>query len=73
MAPLLDMFPLPIGRAGRADEIAALIEFLLGPDASFFCGSVVFADGGTDALLRAEDIPAPWDLDLRGASEAFQQ
>jgi NAD(P)-dependent dehydrogenase (short-subunit alcohol dehydrogenase family) len=59
LGPLLDLFPIPIGRPGRPEEIAALIAFLLGPDATFFCGSVVFADGGTDALLRPDDWPAP--------------
>lgn len=62
MAPLLEQFPIPVGRAGRADELAALVAFLLGPDAGFFCGSVIWCDGGTDALLRADDWPAPWQL-----------
>lgn len=60
VGPLLDLFPIPVGRPGRPEEIAAVIAFLLGPDAGFFCGSVVFADGGTDALLRTEDWPAAW-------------
>jgi hypothetical protein len=34
------------------------VAFLLGPDARFFCGSIVFVDGGTDALLRSDDWPA---------------
>jgi NAD(P)-dependent dehydrogenase (short-subunit alcohol dehydrogenase family) len=54
-----EVFPMPIRRPGRAEEIAALLEFLLGPDSGFFCGSVVFADGGTDAALRADDWPTP--------------
>jgi NAD(P)-dependent dehydrogenase (short-subunit alcohol dehydrogenase family) len=62
VGPLLDMFPMPIGRTGRPDEIAALIEFLIGPDGGFFCGSVVFCDGGTDALLRPADWPSAWDI-----------
>jgi NAD(P)-dependent dehydrogenase (short-subunit alcohol dehydrogenase family) len=62
---MLDMLPIPIGRGGQPDEIAALIEFLLGPDATFFCGSVVFCDGGSDALLRTNDWPAAWDIDVR--------
>jgi NAD(P)-dependent dehydrogenase (short-subunit alcohol dehydrogenase family) len=45
---------VPIGRPGRAEEIAALLEFLLSPAASFFCGSVLFVDGGTDAMLNPE-------------------
>jgi hypothetical protein len=32
---------------------------LLSPDAAFFCGSVLFMDGGTDAAARADDWPAP--------------
>jgi NAD(P)-dependent dehydrogenase (short-subunit alcohol dehydrogenase family) len=63
MAPLVDAFPMPVGRAGAPDEIAALIAFLLGPDARFFVGSVVFVDGGTDALLRPDDWPALWHLE----------
>jgi NAD(P)-dependent dehydrogenase (short-subunit alcohol dehydrogenase family) len=62
VGPLLAQFPLPVGRAGQATEMAALIGFLLSGAASFFCGSVVFADGGTDALLRADDWPANWVL-----------
>jgi NAD(P)-dependent dehydrogenase (short-subunit alcohol dehydrogenase family) len=55
----IDAFPIPVGRTGRADEIAAFVEFLLGPDARFFCGSVLFVDGGTDALARPDDFPVP--------------
>jgi NAD(P)-dependent dehydrogenase (short-subunit alcohol dehydrogenase family) len=54
----LDSFPIPVGRPGRPEEIAGVIAFLLGPDARFFCGSVVFADGGSDALIRPDDWPA---------------
>jgi len=69
MGPLLDQLPMPIGRAGRPEEIAALVDLLLGPDGGFFCGSVVFVDGGTDALLRTDDWPVAWDLDLGTAKE----
>jgi len=47
-------FPIPTGGFGRPEEIAAGVAFLLGPDASFCCGSVLFIDGGTDALLRPD-------------------
>lgn len=56
----LDAFEVPVGRKGTADELAAFVEFLLGPDARFFCGSVVFVDGGSDAQLRPDDFPRPW-------------
>jgi NAD(P)-dependent dehydrogenase (short-subunit alcohol dehydrogenase family) len=54
-----EVFPVPIGRPGRPEEIASLLTYLLSPDAGFFCGSVVFADGGTDATVRADDYPTP--------------
>ncbi len=47
-------FPIPTGGFGTPEQIAAVVAFLLGPDATFCCGSVLFADGGTDALLRPE-------------------
>jgi NAD(P)-dependent dehydrogenase (short-subunit alcohol dehydrogenase family) len=60
VGPLIDAFVSPLGRNGRAAEIAALLQYLLGPDARFFCGSVIFCDGGIDAQLRADDWPRPW-------------
>jgi NAD(P)-dependent dehydrogenase (short-subunit alcohol dehydrogenase family) len=48
-------FPIPLGDFGTPEQIAAAITFLLGPDAAFFCGSVLFVDGGTDALLRPDE------------------
>jgi NAD(P)-dependent dehydrogenase (short-subunit alcohol dehydrogenase family) len=55
----VDEYPIPLGRKGTAEELAGLVAFLLGPEARFFCGSLIFADGGTDALLRADDVPVP--------------
>jgi NAD(P)-dependent dehydrogenase (short-subunit alcohol dehydrogenase family) len=56
---MVDAFPIPVGRKATPDELAAFVQYLLGPDARFFCGSVVFVDGGTDAQLRADSFPAP--------------
>jgi NAD(P)-dependent dehydrogenase (short-subunit alcohol dehydrogenase family) len=43
---------IPIGRSGQPDDIAHLTRFLLSPEASFITGSVLFIDGGHDALFR---------------------
>lgn len=56
----IDAFPVPRGSAGRPEEVASVIEFLLSPASSLLYGSVIFADGGTDALTRTRDWPAVW-------------
>jgi NAD(P)-dependent dehydrogenase (short-subunit alcohol dehydrogenase family) len=54
-----DVWPIPMDRPGTPDEVAALIAYLLSPEAAFFCGSVVVMDGGTEAALRPDDWPRP--------------
>ena len=53
-----EVYPVPQRRPGQAVEVAGLLAYLLSPEAAFFCGSVVFMDGGTDAALRP-DRPDP--------------
>lgn len=52
--PAIRGFPVPLGGFGDPNQIAAAISFLLGPEGGFCCGSVLFADGGTDAMLRPD-------------------
>ena len=56
----IDAFPVPRGTPGRPGEVASVIDFLLSPASSLLYGSVLFADGGTDALTRTRDWPAVW-------------
>jgi len=52
-----EIYPIPIGRAGQAPEVAGLLAYLLSEEAAFFCGSVITMDGGTDAALRGHERP----------------
>lgn len=45
-------FVAPLGRGSQPQELAEAIRFLLSPQASFMHGTVVFVDGGMDAMMR---------------------
>jgi len=47
-------FPIPVGRRGTVDDIAEAVWFVL--EATFMVGSVVFVDGGSDALMRPDVV-----------------
>jgi NAD(P)-dependent dehydrogenase (short-subunit alcohol dehydrogenase family) len=54
LGPLIEALPVPMGRRANPTEIAAAIGFLLDPANSYIHGSVLFVDGGSDALLRPD-------------------
>ena len=54
----MDAYPIPAARPGAPDEVAGLVQYLLGPDARFFSGSVLCMDGGSEAALRPDDWPS---------------
>jgi NAD(P)-dependent dehydrogenase (short-subunit alcohol dehydrogenase family) len=47
----------PIGRVGRAEDVAGVAAFLASDDAAFCTGSVVLVDGGMRAGMRAGARP----------------
>lgn len=40
------MASVPFGEPGRPDDVAALVEFLVGPDAGYITGQTIFVCGG---------------------------
>jgi NAD(P)-dependent dehydrogenase (short-subunit alcohol dehydrogenase family) len=53
---LIRSYPVPLDRWGEKDEIAEAVWFLLSPASSWTTGTILFVDGGTDALLRGDEF-----------------
>lgn len=49
----------PMGRMGRAEEVAAAVEWLLSEDASFVTGASLAIDGGAAAWLTSQPPRSP--------------
>lgn len=47
---------VPVGRTAQPADIASVMRYMLSPDAAYMCGSVIFVDGGSDAMLRPDDF-----------------
>ena len=50
------MGSIPVGFPGKPEDQAAATSFLLSPEAKFVCGSVLFVDGGHDAMFRPDQV-----------------
>lgn len=50
------MESIPVGFPGKPEDQAAATSFLLSPEARFICGSVLFVDGGHDAMFRPNQV-----------------
>jgi NAD(P)-dependent dehydrogenase (short-subunit alcohol dehydrogenase family) len=47
---------IPVGRSGTPQDVANAVCFMLSAKASFMAGSVIFIDGGHDAMLRSDQF-----------------
>jgi len=54
MSAGIDSYPSGIRPSGTAEDVGRAVRFLIGPDATFVHGQVLFVDGGTDAIMRQD-------------------
>lgn len=47
---------VPLGAIGKPEQIADVVCFMLSGKANFMAGSIVFVDGGHDAMLRPDQF-----------------
>lgn len=47
---------VPVGRTAQPVDIANVMRFMLSDEAGYLCGSIFFVDGGSDAMMRADDF-----------------
>jgi meso-butanediol dehydrogenase/(S,S)-butanediol dehydrogenase/diacetyl reductase len=48
---------IPLQRAGRPEEVARLIRFLVSDDASYITGAIIPVDGGLIAWSGQPNLP----------------
>ena len=57
MVKLIDQSnPIAVEGYAQAEEIAELIDFLLGMENHYLLGQLIFIDGGSDAIIRPEQV-----------------
>lgn len=62
----------PLGRVGQPSDIAGLVSFLCGPDASFMTGSYLLMDGGLRDSM-GQELPQPGSEVAQELEKAFAE
>lgn len=55
-AVLAQAVPRAVANAAEPDDLALVLTFLAGPDNRYLVGQVPVCDGGTDVLMRGDDV-----------------
>ena len=50
------MVPMPLGGHLQAGAVAALLAWMTSEENSGVCGQTVYIDGGSDVVLRGDDV-----------------
>lgn len=53
---LLEMVPMPLNGIAQPAVVAELLAFLGSPVNTHLCGQVVYVDGGSDAVIRGDQV-----------------
>lgn len=53
---ILQMVPMPLGGIFQPRDAAYLLAWLTSEENAHLCGQVVFIDGGSDAVIRGEEV-----------------
>lgn len=55
-AALADVVPMPLHGYLEAGDVARLLVWLVSPENSHVCGQTIYLDGGSDVVLRGDDV-----------------
>lgn len=53
---VLQMVPMPLNGPAEAIVVARLLAWLAGPENTHLCGQVIFVDGGSDVVIRGDQV-----------------
>lgn len=53
---ILDMVPMPLNGIFQPRDVAYLLAWLTSEENAHLCGQIVFVDGGSDVVIRGDDI-----------------